>query len=191
MTDLPVIAIRFALYADLMVLAGLVAFTLYGLTPEERASDALPLRKPACALALIGLVLSGIGMMALIAAMAGTSITAIDRETAQSIIGETAIGTAWIVRMVAMSGALAFALLGDQADSLLNHKCETIDKKMLHQPGPDFIDRVFSLAYQAANTAASRMENTMVLVSRGTPRLSVRLSVTSVPTTLTSITVSQ
>ena len=75
MTDLPVIAIRFALYADLMVLAGLVAFTLYGLTPEERASDALPLRKPACALALIGLVLSGIGMMALIAAMAGTSIT--------------------------------------------------------------------------------------------------------------------
>lgn len=111
MTDLPVIAIRFALYADLMVLAGLVAFTLYGLTLEERASDALPLRKPACALALIGLVLSNIGMMALIAAMAGTSITAIDRETAQSIIGETAIGTAWIVRMVAMSGALAFALL--------------------------------------------------------------------------------
>jgi putative copper resistance protein D len=110
-TDLPVIAIRFALYADLMVLAGLVAFTFYGLTPDERASDVLPLRKPACALALISLVLSGIGMMALIAAMTGTGITAIDKETAQSIIGETAIGTAWIVRMAAMSGALVFALL--------------------------------------------------------------------------------
>ncbi|MCB0430225.1 MAG: class I fructose-bisphosphate aldolase [Flavobacteriales bacterium] len=44
------------------------------------------------------------------------------------------------------------ALLGDQADSLLNHKCETIDKKMLHQPGPDFIDRVFSLTQRNNQT---------------------------------------
>jgi len=34
-------------------------------------------------------------------------------------------------------------LLGDQADSLLNHQCETISKDSLHLPGPDFIDRIF------------------------------------------------
>ena len=34
-------------------------------------------------------------------------------------------------------------LLGNQADSLLNHKCTTIDKAHLHQPGPDFVDRIF------------------------------------------------
>ena len=35
-------------------------------------------------------------------------------------------------------------LLGDQADSLLNHKCTTISKELIHTPGPDFIDRVFA-----------------------------------------------
>ena len=34
-------------------------------------------------------------------------------------------------------------LLGDEADSLLNHKCETLDASDLHLPGPDFIERVF------------------------------------------------
>ena len=33
-------------------------------------------------------------------------------------------------------------LLGDEADSLLNHQCKTIDKKRLHLPGPDFVDRI-------------------------------------------------
>ena len=33
-------------------------------------------------------------------------------------------------------------LLGDEADSLLGHVCETVDKSTLHLPGPDFIDRV-------------------------------------------------
>ncbi len=34
-------------------------------------------------------------------------------------------------------------LLGDQADDLLGHKCETVSKDQLHLPGPDFIDRVY------------------------------------------------
>ncbi|MCE2503372.1 MAG: class I fructose-bisphosphate aldolase [Chlorobi bacterium] len=34
-------------------------------------------------------------------------------------------------------------LLGDRADSLLNHTCTTIPKEILHLPGPDFIDRIF------------------------------------------------
>ncbi len=35
-------------------------------------------------------------------------------------------------------------LLGNEADSLLNHECKTIDKSLLHLPGGDFVDRVFA-----------------------------------------------
>lgn len=35
------------------------------------------------------------------------------------------------------------ALGKKDADLLLNHKCKTIAKKMLHLPGPDFVDRVY------------------------------------------------
>jgi len=34
-------------------------------------------------------------------------------------------------------------LLGDSAESLLNHECKTISKSQLHLPGGDFLDRVF------------------------------------------------
>jgi fructose-bisphosphate aldolase, class I len=35
-------------------------------------------------------------------------------------------------------------LLGNDAKSLLEHKCQTIPKAQLHLPGPDFIDRVMA-----------------------------------------------
>ena len=35
-------------------------------------------------------------------------------------------------------------LLGDQAASLLEHRCETVDQSMLHLPGPDFFDRTWT-----------------------------------------------
>lgn len=34
-------------------------------------------------------------------------------------------------------------LLGDQANSLLSHTCNTIKKETLHPTGPDFLDRIF------------------------------------------------
>lgn len=34
-------------------------------------------------------------------------------------------------------------LLGAEAESLLNHKCETVSKDLLHLPGSDFVERVF------------------------------------------------
>lgn len=33
-------------------------------------------------------------------------------------------------------------LLGDEASTLLEHECKTVDKANLHLPGPDFVDRV-------------------------------------------------
>ena len=34
-------------------------------------------------------------------------------------------------------------ILGDDASHLLDHTCSTIDKSLLHLPGPDFVDRVW------------------------------------------------
>jgi class I fructose-bisphosphate aldolase len=34
-------------------------------------------------------------------------------------------------------------LLGSEAKSLLEHKCKTVSKELLHLPGPDFVERVF------------------------------------------------
>jgi len=36
------------------------------------------------------------------------------------------------------------ALLGNNADSLLNHTCKTISKDLIHLPGADFVERIFS-----------------------------------------------
>jgi len=35
-------------------------------------------------------------------------------------------------------------LLGGEAPSLLEHVCETVPKEMLHLPGPDFVDRIWT-----------------------------------------------
>jgi len=37
-------------------------------------------------------------------------------------------------------------LLGDEASSLLNHVCGTIPKESLNLPGPDFVERIFSIS---------------------------------------------
>ena len=34
-------------------------------------------------------------------------------------------------------------LLGANAKSLLEHRCQTIPREALHVPGPDFVDRIF------------------------------------------------
>ncbi len=36
-------------------------------------------------------------------------------------------------------------LLGDEAESLLSHRCETIEQSLLHLPGPDFLERVVQI----------------------------------------------
>lgn len=38
------------------------------------------------------------------------------------------------------------ALLGDEAESLLNHQCETIAKEAIHLPSPDVVTRDFAMS---------------------------------------------
>ena len=46
-------------------------------------------------------------------------------------------------------------LLGSEADSLLNYKCTGIDQSLLHLPGPDYIDRVFTHTDRSVPTLRS------------------------------------
>ncbi|MDA8441971.1 MAG: class I fructose-bisphosphate aldolase [Peptococcaceae bacterium] len=43
------------------------------------------------------------------------------------------------------------SLLGDEAEYLLEHKCNTISQDLIHLPGADFIDRVFSATDRNTN----------------------------------------
>ena len=110
MDDLPIIAVRFALYADLMVLMGMTAFSLYALSRDERSAGLLPLARPAIVLSLIGLLLSGFGMLALVAAMTGTNLAAVEVAVLGDVITQSTIGSAWIVRMAATAIAVLSAL---------------------------------------------------------------------------------
>src|SRR4029077_14938376 len=38
------------------------------------------------------------------------------------------------------------SILGEDAESLLGHTCNTISSERLHLPGPDFVDRVVALS---------------------------------------------
>lgn len=43
------------------------------------------------------------------------------------------------------------SILGDEAKGLLEHKCRTIPKELIHLPGSDFIDRVFGMTDRSNN----------------------------------------
>lgn len=106
--DLGMIAIRLGLYLSMTALVGLAAFPFYALRPKERSEGAvLRLRRPLAFLLSSAIALSALGFAALIASMSGTSILQIDWPMSRSILLETPIGTAWLVRM----GALIIALV--------------------------------------------------------------------------------
>lgn len=54
-----------------------------------------------------------------------------------------------------MSYKKILELLGDNADNLLNHKCNTISRDQLHLPGPDFVDRVVYHSNRSPKVLAS------------------------------------
>lgn len=111
MANWGLVAIRFALYADLMLLVGLAAFPIYALQVGERVEGRIfYLTKALVFLTIVALILSVAGMLVLIAAMTGKSIVGIDWETSCSIIFETSIGTAWLVRIVALVGVFLAAI---------------------------------------------------------------------------------
>jgi putative copper resistance protein D len=109
-TDWLLIAVRLALYLALSGLFGLSAFSLYGLHAGER-SNALPLRPWLVGSGLAALLLSGIALALLAAAMAGAPAWPVDREAIGVLLTGTATGTAWEARMGALGLASVVALI--------------------------------------------------------------------------------
>lgn len=106
------IAIRFALYGTLMLLFGLPMFALYGLKRAERPlGDVLPLRIWTICLALTGLALSLLGIVAMTASMAGVPLFQTDAATVTMMITQTPMGSAWQARMVALLLVLFIAAM--------------------------------------------------------------------------------
>ena len=46
-------------------------------------------------------------------------------------------------------------ILGDEAASLLHHQCKTIPKETLHLPGPDYVERIYSMSDRPTRVLAS------------------------------------
>jgi len=55
------------------------------------------------------------------------------------------------------------ALLGNEADQLLQHQCRTIPARQLHLPGPDFVDRVVAIR----NRHPAVLRNFQAMLSHG------------------------
>jgi putative copper resistance protein D len=97
------IGIRFALFANLMLLFGLPLFALYALRGSERSQPAiLPVGALTCALAASGVILSVLSIIAMTASMAGVQLLEVDTESVNMMIYETPMGNAWIVRVIAL-----------------------------------------------------------------------------------------
>lgn len=111
MADLILISIRFALFANLMLIVGLAAFILYALDPAEREEGAMVMvvTWPQIWLCGAGLVLSFSGMVVLTADMQGVGIFAVDPAMFTQMVRDTDVGTAWLARMAALFIALAAA----------------------------------------------------------------------------------
>lgn len=111
MTDVFLIGIRFALYAELMLLTGLAAFPFYALPRGKRQHPRVikALTAPQSSLALLGLIASLIGMAALTASMQGVALFAVDPAMLVTLVRETDAGTASLARTAALGVALAAA----------------------------------------------------------------------------------
>ena len=46
-------------------------------------------------------------------------------------------------------------ILGKEADELLSHQCKTVSKDLLHLPGPDFVERIYTQTDRNAQTLRS------------------------------------
>ncbi|KTE26976.1 MULTISPECIES: copper homeostasis membrane protein CopD [unclassified Sphingopyxis] len=112
MGDPVLIGIRFALYAILMLIAGLAAFPLYALTRSERLEPQpmAALWRAERSLCAAGLLLSALGMGVLAASMQGVDLLSLEFQPFWDLVRETHVGMAWIYRSAALLLALAVAI---------------------------------------------------------------------------------
>lgn len=103
MSDSINIALRLALYLDLMLLFGLAAFGLYSLRGQERVSGVqLPFAPLLLTTALLGGLLSLAAMACMAWAMSGVSAWVELWPHIEMMVVQTDVGLSWTVRMAAL-----------------------------------------------------------------------------------------
>ena len=104
MSDSINIAVRFALYLDLMLLFGLAIFGLYSLRGKERVSGAvLNFESLLFGTAVVGVVLSLAAMLLLAKAMSGVSeFMELHHHIFEMVLTGTDVGLTWMVRIAAL-----------------------------------------------------------------------------------------
>ena len=107
MTDWLGVALRFGVYADLLLLFGLAAYPLSAATPSRPLGG----RPMIAGLAGLGVLLSALSFLQMVASMSGATIADIDRGTFDFVLFETPPGRAFLWRTAALATALAAALL--------------------------------------------------------------------------------
>jgi len=109
MSEGPIIAVRFGLFAIEDLQFGVPLFGLYALRARERRQ--IPFRASLVLLGLSAACLNILGFALLLASMSGTSIDAIDPDLARSILLTAPVGWAFTLRFAVTVLALAVALL--------------------------------------------------------------------------------
>lgn len=115
MDDPPAVALRFALYGVLGLLFGLLAFRHY---VSACGFDGV-VRRFAAALSVVGVLLSGFGLVELAARMHGLQISDTGLAEVETILSLPGLSSAFIVRLAALLIALALLLLGFQRDRII------------------------------------------------------------------------
>lgn len=120
MGDPVTIALRFALYIDLIMLFGLALFGLYSLKGKERISGAVfNFESILVWAALIGTLLSVAAMLQMAKVMSGvSSFSEIHRHILEMILTGTDVGLTWMVRIAALVLAAVAALFNKRAPTL-------------------------------------------------------------------------
>lgn len=104
------ISIRFALFANLMLLFGFPLFAFYALRSGERVQpQVLRVGTVTCWLAVSGVALSILSITAMTASMAGVQLLEVDTESVNMMIYETPMGNAWLVRVIALIAIILVA----------------------------------------------------------------------------------
>ena len=102
------IMVRWALVADLILLFGVPMFAIYS-ADSVGARVFAPLRIVVMLTAPGGFLLSALGLAIAAATMSGVPLAQLDRATLAMLINQTAVGTAFLVRMSALVVAAALA----------------------------------------------------------------------------------
>ncbi|MDQ4421619.1 copper homeostasis membrane protein CopD [Sphingobium sp. DEHP117] len=98
MEDWSFVAVRWGIYSSLGLFFGIAGFNLYS-SPARQVRNA---KRLLVVMALFALAFSMAGFALMVAGMAGTTVSDIDRELARSILRDTSVGQAFLVRMAAL-----------------------------------------------------------------------------------------